>query len=131
MANDGGAGNDDGPQQEEMTTEKFTPGPWTVSEYTNYAGWSVFGGKLECLAERWPGYTPSDQERAEAHANARLIAAAPDMYAALTALIGLIEENKLVRDISRDSEPGWALECLAIVRGVRMATDALAKAVQP
>lgn len=74
---------------------KFTPGPWTVSEYTNYDGWSVFADVIGCVAERWPAYTMSEDQKTEAHANARLIAAAPELYEALKSAREFIEDQQL------------------------------------
>lgn len=55
--------------------EKFTPGPWKTFDHDGYGVnvWNVAGNK--CIAER----CRSD--------DARLIAAAPDMYEALKAFI--------------------------------------------
>ena len=69
-----------------MTTH--TPGPWKV---VDAAPWSVWCGDKQIASCRWYDHdypyegtfadecAPSDQ----AHANARLIAAAPDLLAAL------------------------------------------------
>ena len=65
-------GKDTGKQEKEMK-EKFTPGPWKIVDHDGYGVnvWNVAGNK--CIAER----CRSD--------DARLIAAAPDMYDALKA----------------------------------------------
>lgn len=66
--------------------QKWTPGPWVIQKYQNYEGFSIFSAAQElrseqrgCLVERWED--GMSQERAEMmSANARLIAAAPEMY---------------------------------------------------
>ena len=59
----------------------FTPGPWEISQYTNYIGYSIWAKGAGCIAERW---YPSEHEDAPMAENAHLIAAAPEMYEALT-----------------------------------------------
>lgn len=51
-----------------------------------------------------------------------------DMRAALKSVLTLIDEGKLVRDISGDSEPDWALRQLPLVRTLQACRAALAKA---
>jgi hypothetical protein len=58
---------------------QFTPGPWTIGGYKNY-GFSIWAKEAGCIAGRW---WPSRNETIPVVANAYLIAAAPDMYAAL------------------------------------------------
>lgn len=56
-----------------MTT-KFTPGPWRYNIATN--------GEIVSINERGPDTTVVEADAANPH-NAHLIAAAPDLYAAL------------------------------------------------
>lgn len=72
-----------------MSTAKFTPGPWLVAGHTVYAGegWNRFSTHVQ------PGFDNqrnriSDQE---VEANAHLIAAAPDLFAAVGKLIECAE----------------------------------------
>jgi hypothetical protein len=62
---------------------KHTPGPWEISWYTNYTGYSIWGKDIGCLAERWYPSELSEKGNTEMLANALLIAAAPRMYDAL------------------------------------------------
>lgn len=67
-----------------MSESKHTPGPWEVQSYTNYKGWSVWANDRGCIAEgciaeRW---YDADQQPDELKANARLIAAAPELLEA-------------------------------------------------
>lgn len=59
----------------------FTPGEWRVHTYSNYLGWSIYAGG--CIAERWYQSDRTESQNKEMRANAHLIAAAPEMYAAL------------------------------------------------
>lgn len=76
-----------------MATEpKFTPGPWTHyqgnlrSEFPTRIN-EIHAG-LKHVVVAWPGFDSSNiTERREVTANARLIAAAPDLYAALTDML--------------------------------------------
>jgi len=60
-----------------MNEPKFTPGPWTSSE-----NGTIDAGKGS-VGDVWP----FDVGREEMKSNAHLIAAAPDLYAALEELI--------------------------------------------
>jgi len=84
---------------------KHTQGPWAVSNY--YAGKASISGK------DWGGFATvvtrldgDENEYGEGLANARLIAAAPDMYTALQSMVlnyaqfGRVTENN-VRDAAR------------------------------
>ncbi len=73
-----------------LTESKYTPGPWKVT--TDRHGrptmvFSVSRGK-GVAKTAWDGYAEqSDKEAAEEAANARLIAAAPDLLEALKKLL--------------------------------------------
>ena len=64
----------------------YTPGPWQIQEYVNYEGWSIWGSGDGCIAERWYASPRDNSENARMQANARLIAAAPDMLELLEQL---------------------------------------------
>lgn len=83
-----------------MTKPAFTPGPWRVSElaqsnlYLNDGGLPVLSGTLDdnhgrriCVVDAVdpPRKNAYKHQCAERDANAALIAAAPDIYAALKA----------------------------------------------
>jgi hypothetical protein len=74
-----------------------------------------------------PKWANSD-DPAEHQANARLIAAAPDLYAALKAVMSDIDSGLLVRDVTRENRPGWSMEMLAFVQRLQAAQAAIAKA---
>jgi hypothetical protein len=67
-------------------SERFTPGPW-MTEGNDIGGWQIWHDSL-CICQRsdWPHYA----ERSAA--NARLIAAAPDLYEALDDAVVLLPD---------------------------------------
>ncbi len=73
---------------------KFTPGPWNLGKTFNR---SVFGKEWEVA-----GVTNSPNPD-EANANARLIAAAPDLYAAAVSALNYIENTECEFGIQLDS----------------------------
>ena len=64
----------------------------------------------------------------EAQANARLIEAAPILLEGLKDLFRLLDEGKLVRDISNDHDPNWALNAADLVARLAKAKLAVADA---
>jgi hypothetical protein len=95
-----------------MKETPFTPGPWEINRYENHIGYSIWAKDAGCIAERW---YPSEKENAPIAENARLIAAAPEMYEALFKLRGAVDGILL--------EYEYLTECKAL------AIDALTKAV--
>ena len=69
-------------------TAKHTPGPWTTGRAIN----TVDIGKFSFIC---PFGANSADQVAEIKANARLISAAPDLLAALEAMIAKIDADKL------------------------------------
>lgn len=70
-----------------MSETKFTPGPWTYGNYTDFLeiqNTDPCNPKEVCYIDDW-----TDEQ--EAAANAALIAAAPSMYKLLEGLIPVIE----------------------------------------
>lgn len=78
-----------------MTT-KHTPGPWKAEEVrfnpngrNSYFAWTVQGKGKGCIAEiKYTGHHPKD-EISEDEANARLIAAAPELFAVCAEIVRL------------------------------------------
>jgi hypothetical protein len=64
----------------------------------------------------------------EQEANARLIAAAPDLLKALEDMFALMDENKLVRDTSSDHLDTFTAESAKLVMRLSRAQQAIAKA---
>lgn len=105
------------------TASAFTPGPWWLDTDKNDQ-LNVFGASDEwiallphCCVGTW-----EEQQKA----NARLIAAAPDLYEALKAM----EETAMRLGLSRGEEgdTAWANALLAHFAALNQARAALAKA---
>jgi hypothetical protein len=110
-----------------MSEGKFTPGPWRASEMKmDKASWAALRGKSidvvlrgsDVIAAVWCG----DDRDGDESANARLIAAAPDMYKALEAAMasGMVPKSSV--------SDGGACRHSAQVRAADMIRAALAKA---
>lgn len=104
-----------------MSETKFTPGPWFANGHEVLAPddgdedpWSV------ALASPCRGY-PNDQSRA----NARLIAAAPEMYEALDFLSAHARERVSDAPEWRDDD---TVQIVVTIGDLRRARAALAKA---
>ena len=107
----------------ETKTAQHTPGPWEVM-------YSDTGIGVDPVCDAINARFKHDNElmRIEADANAHLIAAAPELLEACKTLIELIDTGYLVRDISHDGEPGFAIRQLEPVMQLRSVVLAIAKA---
>lgn len=111
---------------------QWTEGPWQTDE-PNGATRDIMapspgGGPRELLATAYPVGDGVTARITAGRANAKLIAAAPDLYAALKGVLELISAGKLVRDTSSDANPDWAMRQMPFVMALGAAEDALAKA---
>ena len=102
-----------------MIEPKFTKGPLTIRESRD--GYMIDASDIFALAEVY-GHDE------EGLANARLYAAAPDLYKALKEITGFFESGEFVRDTSRDFEQGWHLKMLPVVKSIVDAQAAISKA---
>lgn len=76
----------DGEEDATPVSRKWTPGPWAVTDNRDLNGaYWIETDLFESLAEVRPGSTEAE-EMGDTLANAHLIAAAPDLYAALETL---------------------------------------------
>ncbi len=103
-----------------MSETKWTPGPWHAHEQP-----AVILDDRGFMLAALDGNIESEPT---VEANAHLIAAAPDLYLGLEAVWKLIEDGTLVRDISKDQEPGWAMNQLDLVVNLKATYTALARA---
>lgn len=62
---------------------KHTPGPWKISTART---WNIFSAESHVATVHFSGLTPTGKQREEVDANARLIAAAPELLALKGAL---------------------------------------------
>ena len=78
-------------------TDKHTPGPWTLHQKNS--AWNLRGGNDEFGIGQIHGWwAGSKEEQQAACANARLIASAPAMLAALRAMVGMTINSGHVSD---------------------------------
>ena len=109
-----------------MTFEKHTPGPWTYAPGFGDEGFRItLGGASKWAVEKGISYAmclyPDDGDQyLEAEANARLIAAAPDLYDALKAAESALaiaasyrDDHKTLMQVTLDN----ARDVLAKARG--------------
>lgn len=90
-----------------------TPGPWATSSLSNGTEWTVSIDGGDMLADLTG--CPNEQ------ANARLIAAAPDLFKALKALVSTA---RTFRDVPKDEQEWTSIDDDAL----EAAFDAIAKA---
>lgn len=106
-----------------------TPGEWQTG-----AGdcTTIYGPKTnghQQVIARCPSQNGKvDYEYGNVSANARLIAAAPDLLSALKEIMDLITSGALVRDTSGDANPSFAMRQLPLVMALKDAETAIAKA---
>lgn len=82
-------------------TAKHTPGPWEI-----HAGY-IYGGATDNLGEQRIVATIG-RSHDEHSANARLIAAAPELLDGLKLLKDIIEANGLTPSVADDCFDGWS-----------------------
>lgn len=93
----------------------FTPGPWACKDTSNHAhDYRLFRPDGSPLPVTAPANDHSEQR-----ANARLIAAAPDMYAALDSILADLRERDATGSglMSRAATKSLILSALAKARG--------------
>lgn len=106
----------------------FTKGPWSYIQ-PGEGEWGpgrviLAGSKDPYRDEICVLYTNPDGSPG----NGALIAAAPDLLDALKTVAKRLEDGTLVRDISRDGKPNWALEIVELVSDLNKIQLAIAKA---
>lgn len=113
-----------------MSDMKFTPGPWGISANAGPYGKIIIArhNNLVRYGDREVAFIPlqrSDRSESDEQylSDAAIIAAAPDMFSALEAVLrALLEEQRLVYPPESGNTP-WA-----IAHCIHVATEALAKA---
>lgn len=98
-----------------MNETKHTPGPWRVENHrfktTTESRWTVWSGS-EAIA--WTNGTDDESELAQQEANARLIAAAPELLAACK---NMLEWARRVKQINPGPEIVNAINAIAKAEG--------------
>lgn len=77
--------------------------------------------------ETWLQFAPKEWEEMQ-RANAALIAASPDLLAALQDMFRMMDEGLLVRDTANDGASDWAIKQLRFVARLKKAQAALTRA---
>lgn len=123
-----------------MPEPNWGPGPWEIliggnfvrvgaAGYRDYTEREHYLGGPLCIAEiNDKATTDYSQDHELAIIRAHLIEAAPDLYAALEAIMGMISSGVLVRNVSADVDPGYAMRQLPLVMALKHSDAALAKA---
>ncbi len=113
-----------------VQTARHTPGPWTLDpEYPD----EIVAGKRsigEVRGGRFVGdcEKPEYEVPAEVLANARLIAAAPELLTALESIKQLLTDKMLVRNTEGDHQSHWAMNQIPIVSALAQMEQAIKKA---
>lgn len=108
---------------------KHTPGPWTAHGTVVRAE-----GRFICKVKRYPtpGYPDTGELAEESEqikkANARLIAAAPDLLEALKRIMDGFDAGVWCRSIKDDNDPMWAIKIIGRVQALGAAVAAIQKA---
>lgn len=106
-----------------MSKQKYTPGPWIVTKRGSYWHVQTLLNDTNTICEVRPVYGDSQYE-----ADARLIAAAPDLLHALKGIMDLLDSGYLVRNIDDDLKPDFALRQIKPIGIFKSAIDAISKA---
>lgn len=107
-----------------------TPGPWEECERGRSKSHAVRAVKDGVYVAHIYEIGRQNLQRrfAETDANARLIAASPELLEALEAVLKLMDDGILVRDTRNDDDPAWAIKQLPLVSALKKADEARRKA---
>lgn len=100
----------------------YTKGPWIRLEHETQPC------RIKAEHNGWDVADVFSTDHPTGAANARLIAAAPDLLEACKFFMASLESGLLVRDISKDGSSTWALSMMAFVRDLAKAQAAIYKA---
>lgn len=107
-----------------MSEAKFTPGPWSIVPYGDGSSLVIHSDEDNRVCFMATASSDRPSSHASIRANARLIAAAPDLLEALQGMVGL---TKLL--LSRDDLPRDVREVLEVSHRVEAANAALSRAL--
>lgn len=109
-----------------------TPGPWQIEEGTLLV-WSLEDGRpikpiLKAEGNHSGGFQRGLYADGESKANAILAARAPCLLASCKALMALIENGTLQRNIDGDDKPNWSMKMMELVQTLKDAQLAIERA---
>ncbi len=95
----------------------YTKGPWGVFNLNGTICIDNRGGdgRRPCIVD-WPGFDGNEMSRKENEANARLIAAAPEMLEALNAAVSQVHLTNSTEPMSPDVKRVFDQCCAAIAK---------------
>lgn len=102
-------------------TSAHTPGPWTMVGREIFG--NAFDGSARLICDKVRGGSPVG-----ADANARLIAAAPDLLYALRDVLAQFDAGYFVRNTESDGCSDWAVKAAKPMMALAAAQAAIAKA---
>jgi hypothetical protein len=108
-----------------------TRGPWRVVDRPSRGLQIEWGGNKDgeerpiCHMRWTDGMCAEVEDRVAA--DARLIAEAPEMFAALCKILEGFESGVFTRSIEGDSAPGWAINLLPYIHALAAAQQAVAR----
>lgn len=109
------------------TPSAHTPGPWeaTMREWGGDDHWFIQfeEGEKTVAAMNTPCLMYNNAE-----ADARLIAAAPELLAAAKSIFELLQTGALVRDTRGDIHSDWAIKAVPTIRAIANLNLAISKA---
>jgi len=112
---------------------KNTKGEWVIEKETNGNLWIVVDknpnpiAQICCSGDNNNVISPTNEEKA----NAKLIAAAPELLEALQTAFNLIYKGILIRDISKDDDYNYFLkQGIEINNAIVLMNEAIKKATE-
>lgn len=105
-----------------MTNAKHTPGPWKYIDATKVAGMQfapacvIQSGDKNIARFSWNDNSPWFPTKEESQANARLIAAAPELLEALKGLLADIEDYQRVNNLGGENNHWQVISRAAIAK---------------
>lgn len=99
---------------------RHTPGPWKWMKYPD--------GRKMLLSRDLAVIHCPDAPMTVDEADARLIASAPDLLAALTRILAAFDAGVFCRSTDNDGDSAWAIKCFPHLKALADATVAIQKA---
>ena len=113
-------------------TTKHTPIPWVFAYGSIYRADTLNDESSIRIAlmDRNEAHTTPTERDANAELIARAVNSHDELLEACQTMVSLVESGHLVCNVSKDSEPGWALNAIGLVKSLSKARKAIDKATQ-